>query len=155
MTPWLSASLAPYNSCFRETMRDLVFGGARLNSLVGDFGLLVLRVFAGLSLALAHGMAKLPPSAPFMQGVEALGLPGWTAWLSGFAETFGGLALAAGLATRLSAFTIAINMSVAGFLRHAQDPYQIKELAFLFLAIAVMFACVGGGRFALDRLIKK
>jgi uncharacterized membrane protein YphA (DoxX/SURF4 family) len=84
-------------------MKDLVFGGARVNSLVGDFGLLVLRVFAGLSLAVAHGMAKLPPQPMFMQGVEALGLPGWTAWLSGFAETFGGLALAAGLATRFSA----------------------------------------------------
>jgi putative oxidoreductase len=136
-------------------MKGLIFGGARLNSVAGDFGLLVLRGFAGLSLALAHGMAKLPPSAPFMQGVEALGLPGWAAWLSGFAETFGGLALAAGLATRLSALTIAINLSVAGFLRHAQDPYQIKELALLFLSVAVMFVFVGGGRFALDRLIKK
>src|SRR5688572_19610574 len=123
-------------------MKDLVFGGARLNSLVGDFGLLVLRVFAGLSLALAHGMAKLPPQPMFMQGVEALGFQAWAAWLSGFAETFGGLGLAAGLATRFAALMIVINMSVAGFLRHAQDPYQIKELALLFLAVAVMFALV-------------
>jgi putative oxidoreductase len=136
-------------------MKDLIFGGVKFNSIVGDAGLLLLRAFAGLSLAFAHGMAKLPPSPAFMAAVEDLGLPGWTAWLSGFAETFGGLALAAGLATRAAAFSIAINLSVAGFLRHANDPYQIKELAFLFLAVAVMFVCVGGGRFALDRLIRK
>ena len=136
-------------------MKDLIFGGAKFNSIVGDAGLLVLRVFAGLSLAFAHGMAKLPPAPAFMAGVEGMGLPGWTAWLSGFAETFGGFALAAGLATRAAALFIAINLSVAGFLRHANDPYQIKELALLFLSVAVMFICVGGGRFALDRLIRK
>jgi hypothetical protein len=30
-------------------MKELMFGGARLNSLVGDFGLLILRGFAGIS----------------------------------------------------------------------------------------------------------
>jgi putative oxidoreductase len=135
--------------------RDLIFGGARLSTVSGDFGLLILRVFAGLSLALAHGMAKLPPSAQFAAGVGELGLPPWSAWLSGVAETFGGTALAAGLATRFAAFAIVVNLSVAGFLRHASDPYRVKELAFLFLAVAVMFLFVGGGRFALDRLIKK
>jgi putative oxidoreductase len=136
-------------------LKDLIFGGARFSTVSGDFGLLVLRVFAGLSLALAHGIAKLPPSAQFMAEVGQLGLPPWSAWLSGFAETFGGIALAAGLATRLSALAIIINLSVAGFLRHASDPYQVKELAFIFLAAAVMFFFVGGGRFALDRLIRK
>jgi putative oxidoreductase len=136
-------------------MRDLIFGSARLNSVVGDFGLLALRVFAGLSLALAHGLSKLPPEPGFMQGVSAMGLPPWTAWLSGFAETFGGFALAAGFMTRPAALAIVVNLSVAGFVRHAADPYLRKELAFIFLAVAVMFLLVGGGRFAVDRLIKK
>lgn len=136
-------------------MRNLLFGGARLNSIAGDVGLLVLRVFAGLSLALAHGLSKLPPEPGFMQGVSALGLPAWAAWLSGFAETFGGIALAAGFMTRPAALAIAINLSVAGFGAHAADPYQRKELALLFLAVAVMFLFVGAGRFALDRVVKK
>jgi putative oxidoreductase len=136
-------------------MRDFLFGSARLNSISGDFGLLVLRLFAGLSLALAHGLGKLPPQPGFVQGVVAMGLPAWMAWLSGFAETFGGIALAAGFMTRAAALAIAINLSVAGFVRHAADPYLRKELAFLFLAVAVMYLLVGGGRFALDRLIKK
>jgi putative oxidoreductase len=136
-------------------MKDLLFGGARLHSWVGDLGLLILRIFAGLSLALAHGMSKLPPSPQFMSGVEKLGFPAQAAWLSAFAEAFGGLALAAGLLTRPAALLIAINLSVAGFLQHAADPYQRKELPFLFLAVAVMFLCVGGGRFSIDRVIKK
>lgn len=136
-------------------MRELLFGTVRLNSVVGDVGLLVLRVFAGVSLVLAHGLSKLPPDPGFMQGVAALGLPAWSAWLSGFAETFGGTSLAAGFMTRPAALAIVFNLSVAGFLRHAADPYQRKELAFIFLAVAFMFLCVGGGRFAVDRLIKK
>jgi putative oxidoreductase len=136
-------------------MNDLLFGGAKFNSLTGDFGLLVLRVFAGLSLSLAHGMAKLPPPAQFVAGVTNLGLPAWAAWLSGFAEGICGLALAAGLMTRPSALVIVFNMSVAGFMQHAKDPYQVKELALLFLATAIMFVFTGGGRFAVDRLIRK
>ena len=136
-------------------MKDLLFGGARLNSLAGDVGLLILRVFAGLSLAAAHGLGKLPPSPEFMSGVERLGFPGEAAWLSGVVEVFGGLALAAGLATRPVAFLIACNVSVAGFLRHAPDPYGRKELAFLFLAVAIMFMLVGAGRFSLDRVIRR
>lgn len=136
-------------------MRELLFGSARLNSVIAEFGLLALRVFAGVSLALAHGLAKLPPEPGFVQGVTAMGLPAWMAWLSGFAETFGGLGLAAGFMTRPAALAIAINLSVAGFVRHAADPYARKELAFIFLAVAVMFLLVGGGRFAVDRLIKK
>lgn len=136
-------------------MKELLFGGARLDSVVGDFGLLILRVFAGVSLALAHGLSKLPPSAQFMSGVERLGMPGEAAWLSGIAEVFGGLSLAAGLATRPAAFLIACNLSVASFLQHANDPYGRKELALLFLAIAVMFLLVGAGRFSIDRVIRK
>jgi putative oxidoreductase len=136
-------------------LKHLVFGTALFSSVSGDVGLLVLRMFAGLSLALAHGMAKLPPSTRFMAGVEGLGLPSWAAWLSGFAETFGGLALAAGLGTRLSALIVMCNMSVAAFLQHRADPYQVKELALLFLAVATLFLFVGGGRFAFDRVIKK
>jgi putative oxidoreductase len=136
-------------------MKDFVFGGARLDSAAGDAGLLILRVLSGLSLALAHGLSKLPPSAQFMSGVAALGLPGQMAWLSGFAETFGGLALAAGVATRPAAALIALNMSVAAFLQHANDPWLRKELAFIFLGVALMFLLVGAGRFSIDRMIRK
>lgn len=136
-------------------MKHLLFGGARLDSAVADLGLLILRVFAGVSLALAHGFGKLPPSAGFMKGVQDLGFPAEAAWLSAFAETVGGLSLAGGFLTRPAALLITINLSVAGFLRHASDPYPRKELPFLFLAVAVMFLLVGAGRYSIDRLLRK
>jgi putative oxidoreductase len=135
-------------------MKKLLCGGARLDSRAGDLGLLILRVFAGLSLAFAHGLDKLPPSPPFLKGIESLGFPAEAAWLSGFAETFGGLALAAGLGTRVAAGFIIVNLSVAAFLQHADDPYLRKELALLFLSVAAMFLFVGAGRFSVDRLIR-
>lgn len=136
-------------------MKHLLFGGARLDSAVGDLGLFILRVFAGLSLLMAHGLGKLPPSAGFMKGVQELGFPAEAAWLSTFAETAGALALTAGFMTRPAALLVAINLSVAGFLRHAADPYQRKELPFLFLAVAVMFVLVGAGRYSIDRLMRR
>jgi putative oxidoreductase len=136
-------------------MKDLLFGGARFNSIAGDVGLLVVRVFAGLALALGHGLGKLPPSPQFQSAVEGLGPPPQMAWLSGIAETIGGLGLAAGLATRVMGLIVAGNMSVAVFLQHANDPFGRKELAAMFLAVAVLFLFAGGGRFSLDRFIKR
>ena len=136
-------------------MRTFLFGGVRLNSMIGDVGLLVLRVFAGVSLAYAHGWAKLPPGDGFVKMVTALNFPAEMAWLSAITEFFGGLALAAGFATRPVALAMVINFSVAGFGAHAADPYARKELAFLFLSVAFMFLCVGAGRFSIDRLLKR
>jgi putative oxidoreductase len=136
-------------------MRQLLFGGARLNSLVGDLGLLVLRVFAGLSLAVAHGWAKVPPGADFVRTVTSLGFPAEAAYLTMLTEFFGGLALSAGLMTRPIALAMVVNFSVAGFLSHAADPYERKELPFLFLAVAFMFLCVGAGRFSVDRRLAR
>jgi putative oxidoreductase len=136
-------------------MKNLLFGGARLNSLVGDLGLLVLRVFAGLSLALAHGWDKVPPGEMFVKGVASLGFPAEAAWLTMVTEFVGGLALAAGFATRPAALAMMVNFWVAGFMMHANDPYLTKELALMFLAVATMFVCVGAGRFSVDRMLQR
>jgi putative oxidoreductase len=136
-------------------MKNVLFGGVRFNSAAGDFGLLVFRVFTGLSLALAHGWGKLPPSDAFMQRVAAMGFPAESAWLTMLTELVGGIALALGLATRPVAFAILLNFIVVVFVAHAADPYQSKELGAMFLAASVMFVLVGAGRFSVDRLLKK
>lgn len=138
-------------------MKELLFGTVRMNSVVGDLGLLVLRVFAGLSLMYAHGLGKFPPSERFIEGVAAMGFPlpvlfGWAAALS---EVVGGICLALGLATRPSSFFIMCTMATAAFIRHAPDPYRAKELPLLFLATAFLFLCTGAGRFAVDRFLRK
>ena len=135
-------------------MRSFLFGGVKLNSALGDLGLLVLRVFTGLSLAYAHGWSKVPPGEEFVKTVTSLGFPAEMAYLTMLTEFFGGLALAMGLLTRPVALAMVINFAVAGFMSHAADPYVRKELPFLFLAVATMFLCAGAGRFSVDRLLK-
>ena len=136
-------------------MRAFLFGGVKMSSAVGDLGLMILRVFAGLSLAYAHGWSKVPPGEEFVKTVTSIGFPAEMAYLTMLAEFFGGLALAAGLLTRPVALAIVINFLVAGFIAHAADPYVRKELPFLFLAVSTMFLCVGAGRFSVDRVLKK
>jgi putative oxidoreductase len=136
-------------------MKSLLFGGVKMNSALGDAGLLILRAFTGLSLAYAHGWEKVPPGEGFVKTVTSLGFPAEMAYLTMLAEFFGGLALALGLLTRPVALALVGNFLVAGFMSHAADPYVRKELPFLFLAVATMFLCVGGGRFSVDRMLKK
>lgn len=133
----------------------ILFGGDGGGSAVADAGLLVLRLFAGLTLAFAHGLGKLPPSEGFVESVSGLGFPAPEifAWAAGLAEFAGGLLLALGLFTRPAAVAIAFTMAVAAFGRHGDDPFSSKEKALLFLAIAVAFLLAGSGRYGLDRLV--
>lgn len=136
-------------------MRKFFFGGAGGGSAAADLGLLVLRVFLGLSLAFGHGLGKLPPRPGFVEGVAKLGFPApeFFAWAAGLAEFAGGILLALGLLTRPSALAILFTMCLAGFLRHAPDPYPTKEKAFAFAAAALLFLLAGSGRFGLDRIV--
>lgn len=120
-----------------------------------DLGLLILRLTFGLTMALAHGFGKLPPSPKFVEGLTAMGmpLPYAAAWLAGFSEFLGGLLIAAGLATRPAALFLAATMSVAAFIAHAADPFRVKEMALLFLAFAVTILFTGAGRYSLDAVI--
>lgn len=122
-----------------------------------NFGLLILRVFAGFSMAFAHGLGKLPVSDKFIGGVENLGLPAPTffAWAAALSEFLGGILVALGLITRPSAFFLTITMLVAAFGTHLADPFGRKEKALLF-AVAFLFVFLqGGGKYSLDNLLFK
>lgn len=140
-----------------KQLKSLLFGGFETQNRIGDFGLLLLRLFTGLALSFAHGIGKVPPSEQFIQGVGDLGfpIPHVFAWCAAFAEFFGGMLLAIGLFTRPSAFLIAVTMGVAAFVVHAADPFQRKEMALLFLFIALAFLFMGSGRYGIDNLIRK
>jgi putative oxidoreductase len=115
----------------------------------------ILRVFAGLTLALAHGFGKLPPSSQFIDAVRALGfpMPSFFAWCAGGAEFLGGLLLAFGLCTRPAAGAIAFTMMTAGFMQHASDSFHVKELALIYLAISLFYLLSGAGQYSLDAVI--
>ena len=128
-----------------------------VNARSTDIGLLLLRVFTGLALALAHGRGKFPPSQRFVEGVGKMGfpVPEVFAWAAAGSELIGGVLLAIGLLTRPSAALIAMTVGTAAFLRHANDPFSGKEKALLFLAVAILFVLAGAGRYSVDAWMRR
>jgi putative oxidoreductase len=140
-----------------RALAALLFGSRPSGPVASELLLAAARVFTGLALALAHGWGKIPPPERFVQGVVKMGFPypEVFAWMAALAEFGGGLLLAVGLFVRPAALAIAINMAVAGFVSHAADPFRAREMALLFLALALVFLALGGGRFALDRRFQR
>lgn len=118
-----------------------------------DAGLLFLRVLCGLGIAY-HGYGKIFSGKmdAFAQGVAQMGFPAPEAfaWMAALSEFAGGLLLAFGLATQLAALFIFGTMTVAAFVRHKADPFQVKELALAYWAVSGMFVLTGPGKYALD-----
>ena len=135
--------------------KQLLFGGSGGGSQAADVGLLVLRLFTGLAFVLAHGLPKLRNPSQIIGGLSAMHVPAPTlmGWLAILGEFGGGLLIALGLATRLGAFLVACTMCVAGFFVHHSDPFQMKELAFAYLSIAIALMCTGAGRYSADAVI--
>lgn len=135
---------------------DLFFGSTSMTSSVADIGRLLLRLTIGLSLALAHGVGKLPPSEGFVGMVSGMGFPAplFFAWLAALAEFVGGLLLAVGLLTRPAALLVVGNFVVIYFVALAGEGFLDREKELLFLAGALFFMLAGAGRYSIDALIK-
>lgn len=90
-----------------------------------------------------------------VQVVTSLGLPAWSAYLSAFAEFFGGLLLLVGLFTRIAALAICADLSVAIAKVHfhhglmGNGGYEFP-LAVATIAFALIF--FGGGPIAFDNV---
>lgn len=144
-----------------------------------DLAVLMLRL-SGFGLAFAHGWQKVSMLAsgnggPFLAGVEALGfpMPMVFAWAAALAEFVGGLCVALGIGTRIAAGFAAFTMFVAAFFRHklfshilvwlgAMSPpedvvasWGNPERAATYLLIFVALVFLGGGKFSLERFIKR
>jgi len=120
-----------------------------------DAGLLLLRLWIGLSMLLIHGIdkvshfSKLAPTFfdPLHVGHKV------SLCLCIFAEVGASALIVLGLFTRLGALIGAINMSVAFFLYQKAaltTGATSGELAFLYLAGYVTLLFTGGGRMAMD-----
>ena len=138
-------------------LKQILFGGESGLSTAANMGLALLRIFAGVTLALAHGSGKMPPSEQFVSGVANLGFPApmFFAWAAALAEFLGGAFLALGLFTRISSFFVACVMLTAAFGTHINDPFQKKESALLYLFIALCFLLKGAGDWSIDAFFRK
>jgi len=120
-------------------------------------GLLGMRIALGV-IMIAHGFPKVFGGMHNVVGmISSLGLPWWSAYLSAWAEFFGGILILAGLFTRIAALAILIDMVVAIAKVHWQHGltgegnYQFP-MALAALSLGLM--TLGAGPFALDRLIR-
>ena len=121
-----------------------------------DSGLALLRIVTGATFA-AHGAQKL-----FVYGFDGIAggfaqmgvpFPGIMGPLVGFVELFGGLALIAGLLTRLAGVGLTAVMLGAMAFVHLPAGFFLPngyEFVLLLAASATTLAIVGAGRYSLD-----
>jgi len=121
-----------------------------------SLGLLVLRVGVGAFMLVGHGWGKLlgftelSGSFPDPIGVgSTLSLT-----LAILAEVLCSLLLIVGLGTRFAAVPLLITMLIAAFVVHADDPWAKQEFALLYAIPYITLLLTGGGRFALDRVVR-
>ncbi|MCI2395017.1 DoxX family protein [Aliiroseovarius sediminis] len=123
-----------------------------------NIGATLTRLSLGAVL-LAHGLLKLfvftlPGTVAFFAG---LGLPAIAAYLTVFAEVVGGVAILAGLYTRLAAL-LSLPVLIGSLWAHIGNGWLFSgegggwEFPALLVALAVAVAIQGGGAFALRRL---
>ena len=126
-----------------------------------DVGLTLLRAVTGTIFAV-HGAQKL-----FVYGLDGVAggfaqmgvpFPGVMGPLVGFVELFGGLALIAGLLTRLAGVGLTAVMLGAMFLVHLPAGFFLPngyEFVLILAASATALAITGAGRFSLDALLAR
>ena len=150
------------------------FSASRLRDLVlatrSDAAAPVLRL--GLAAVMfPHGAQKLLGwyggwgYDATMSWFASIGIPAILGILAILADFAGGLALIAGLGTRIAAFGIAVNMLVATLLVHLPNGFFMNwsgaqkgegvEYHLLVVAIAAVLVIGGAGRFSVDRAIAR
>jgi putative oxidoreductase len=116
----------------------------------------VFRIIVAL-LFVEHGTAKFFqfPHVPMYDGVVLMSLPG----IAGVLELIGGLLLAVGLFSSVTAFILSGEMAVAYFLVHAPKGFfpilNAGELAIIYCFAFLYLAAAGPGPWSIDAIRKK
>jgi putative oxidoreductase len=131
----------------------------RLHDRWYDLGMLLLRLGFGLGFLFYHGWGKITGGperwAEVGSAVDHLGVPfGHTGFgfMAAFAESVGGVLIAAGLFFRPAAILIALTMVVATA-QHIITGRGTPGHAFKNFWVAVGIALMGPGRYSIDHWI--
>ena len=122
-----------------------------------DLGLLILRLGSGGLLIAGHGWGKL---LRLLDGnlafADPLGIGSAPTFLFAvFAEFLCALAVVVGFRTRWAAIPPLVTLATAALVHHAGDPWGKKELPLLYVAAFGALLLLGGGKYALDRWLKR
>lgn len=121
-------------------------------------GLILIRIFSGILIA-HHGLGLF--NTGHMDGNVAwltdihFPLPYVMAYIGKGTELAGGILLAIGLFTRISATLLVINMSVITFIMGHGKILDEDQHPFLFLLLFAVFLFYGGGKYSLDKYLIK
>ena len=130
-----------------------------LHKIRKDIGILILRVSFGLSMLFAHGLPKLEKLTSGEEEVKFYDFMGLGAevslTLAVFAELVCSGLLTIGWFTRLSLLPLIFTMAIAFFTVHGSDPFQQKEMAFLYLIVYTTLLFTGAGKFSVDGIVRK
>jgi putative oxidoreductase len=124
-----------------------------------DLALLALRITMGLGLFVKHGLEKVmnfsQMAARFPDPVHIGPVPSLVFAL--LSDTICSLLTIMGLATRLAALVVVINLAVAFSLVHRFSFFGLHngELAFVYLGGYLALLIAGGGRFSLDSVLTR
>lgn len=148
-----------------DRFKTFLFGGPGAVTKLGDAMLAVIRLSYGIFMFYFHGIWKLKNPDGIISASQRLDfpLPTVAGWCAILAETVCAILLGLGLLTRPAALILVFNMGVAAFVAHGGDPWfnmpgekgGNKESAMLYLLPFLLFAVVGGGRYSIDRYIRK
>ena len=131
----------------------------RYETFFRDFGLFLIRRIIGVVLVV-HGSQKLFGGIEGFAGyLDTLGVPAplLNAWVAASVEFFGGIAIAAGVLTRLVAVPVAFTMGVAFFVGHG-GVFDMRqgggEYALTLGVISVALVFTGAGQLTVTRLVR-
>lgn len=138
-------------------MKKILFHTETHYSPALNLGLLLLRFGAGITMAFAHGINKVPPSQNFIGYVAKIGfpMPDLFAWCAGLSELVAALFIAIGVLSRPSALSLVFTMGVAAFVAHGGDPFKKMEPSLIYMLIFLCLFFTGPGKYSIDALINK
>ena len=125
--------------------------------LRSDLGKLILRVFFGFSMALAHGFGKLDKiySGSKIIFPDPFGIgPVASLFLVGINEFVFPLMVVVGLYTRWATLPVIATMLIAFGMVHLNDPFPKQELSLVYLVAYLTVFLIGPGRLSIDSIFR-
>lgn len=133
------------------------YQNVKAQPLILDIVIFLVRLFVGFAM-LSHGYPKLQTliDGGDIKFFDFLGLgPKISLGLTVFAEFICSIFLILGLFTRVAAGFLIFTMAIAGFVVHAADGFDKREMSMLYLSIYLIIIIFGAGKISVDYMIEK